>query len=200
MNIVYIDINQLEELEINSNVIPNNVFEKIVQDIKQYGIVYPIIVTSANNGKYKIIDGHHRVKAAKILNINKVPCIITNIPIEQAELRSVQLNTERGEQNPKLLASILDKYKDKVNLEQELVYDNSLIQDLLELVKLEDNIDKLTLQQQEEIDYIMYNFIIPKQYQQDVDEVLNMFNSPKEALVNLCLMAKSMLKNNKHQQ
>lgn len=201
MKIEYIDLNQLVELDVNSNVVPENVFEKILQDIKQNGIVYPIIVAKTKEpNKYRIIDGHHRFKAAKILNINKVPCVITDIPEEQAELRSVQLNTERGEQNPKLLATILDKYKDKVNLEKELVYDKTLINDLLDLVNLNDNVQQLTLEQQEEIDYIMYNFIVPKKYQQDVDEVIGMYNSPKEALVQICLTMKSLLKNNQHQQ
>ena len=49
----------------------DDVVDKIVASIKEFGFVVPILLNKEN----QVIDGHLRLKGAKILDIKKVPCI-----------------------------------------------------------------------------------------------------------------------------
>ena len=49
--------------------------ENMVQSIKEYGVLLPIIVWK-NNNDYIILSGHNRVEVCKILNIQEIPCVI----------------------------------------------------------------------------------------------------------------------------
>jgi len=46
------------------------------QSIKAKGIIEPLVVTKKDNGRYEIIAGERRLKAAKLIELKKVPVII----------------------------------------------------------------------------------------------------------------------------
>lgn len=50
--------------------------EDMVQSIKEFGIITPLIVRPKDNGKYEILSGHNRANAGKIIGIEKVPVVI----------------------------------------------------------------------------------------------------------------------------
>jgi uncharacterized ParB-like nuclease family protein len=54
-------------------------FRKLKDDIRKNGIKEPILYVEHNGEKY-IVDGHHRVKAAKQLNIDKIPAKKVKLP------------------------------------------------------------------------------------------------------------------------
>ncbi len=114
MEFKVVEIEKLKEAKINSNVVPENIYNKLKKDIKENGCIYPIVIDK----NYNIIDGHHRVKVLKELGYDKVNCIVLDIENEkQSLLQAIKLNTERGEQNPKLLALILKELKDEYKLD-----------------------------------------------------------------------------------
>lgn len=47
------------------------------QSIKAKGIIEPIVVTKKDNGRFEIIAGERRLKAAKLIELREVPVIIT---------------------------------------------------------------------------------------------------------------------------
>jgi len=47
------------------------------QSIKAKGIIEPLIVTKKDNGRFEIIAGERRLKAAKLVDLKQVPVIIT---------------------------------------------------------------------------------------------------------------------------
>ena len=47
-----------------------------LRSIKEQGIIQPSIITPSDNGRYQVLAGHRRTRAAKILNFEKAPCII----------------------------------------------------------------------------------------------------------------------------
>ena len=51
--------------------------QELAQSIKTYGIIQPIIVEK-KEGYYKIIAGERRWRAAKIANLDEIPCIVRN--------------------------------------------------------------------------------------------------------------------------
>lgn len=46
------------------------------QSIKAKGIIEPLVVTKKEDGRFEIIAGERRLKAAKLINLNQVPVII----------------------------------------------------------------------------------------------------------------------------
>lgn len=73
INIIELDINALKEYENNPRDNDHAVFA-VENSIKEFGFKVPIII-DANN---VIVAGHTRLKAAKSLNMEKVPCIIAD--------------------------------------------------------------------------------------------------------------------------
>lgn len=65
---------------------PNNKFSKIqgetweefLQSIKENGILTPITVRSKENGRYEILSGHNRKRAAIEAGINVIPAVVKN--------------------------------------------------------------------------------------------------------------------------
>jgi ParB family transcriptional regulator, chromosome partitioning protein len=52
--------------------------EELSQSIKQYGILQPINVRQIGEGKYELIAGERRLKAAKLAELKTIPAIINN--------------------------------------------------------------------------------------------------------------------------
>ena len=61
---------------------------ELAESIKVQGIMQPILVrkleTGKNAGKYEIIAGERRSRAAKLAGLNEVPVLVRNVPNEAA--------------------------------------------------------------------------------------------------------------------
>ncbi|MDO5569300.1 MAG: ParB/RepB/Spo0J family partition protein [bacterium] len=73
---------------------------ELVQSIKKYGIIQPLILRRVpNDNKYEIIAGERRYKAACLSGLTEVPAIITNLDdASSAEIALVE-NIQRKELN-----------------------------------------------------------------------------------------------------
>ncbi len=68
--------------------------------IKRYGVVQPLVVTPAKDGKYTLIAGERRWRASKAAGLSSVPTIIrSSQEIEQLELALVE-NVQRVDLSP----------------------------------------------------------------------------------------------------
>ena len=66
--------------------------EDMIQSVKEYGILLPIIVWK-NNNEHIILSGHNRVEACKKVGIKEVPCIIkSNLTLEEATIIVTETN------------------------------------------------------------------------------------------------------------
>ena len=54
---------------------PETLYE-LVESIKEHGIINPVTVRETKNGKYEILSGRNRVRAAKKLGIRSVPALM----------------------------------------------------------------------------------------------------------------------------
>jgi ParB family chromosome partitioning protein len=72
--------------------------EDMIQSIKKNGVITPIIVRTANGGKYEILSGHNRVYAAGQAGLESVPAVIkVNLSDEDSEIFVVETNLiQRG--------------------------------------------------------------------------------------------------------
>ncbi len=91
---------------------------ELVESIKQYGIIQPLIVTQKND-QYELIAGERRLRAAQIIGLEKVPVIVRDAEEqEKLELALIE-NIQRTDLNPVELALAYRKLIDEFNLSQE---------------------------------------------------------------------------------
>lgn len=70
--------------------------EKLAESIKFSGIVQPLLVRQESRGKYELIAGERRLRAAKLIGLKKVPCIIKNSdPLSAAYITIIE-NLQRS--------------------------------------------------------------------------------------------------------
>jgi ParB family chromosome partitioning protein len=77
---------------------------ELAESIKAQGIMQPILVrrlgAGANAGKYEIIAGERRFRAAKLAGLDSVPVLVRDVPDEAAAAMSLIENIQREDLNP----------------------------------------------------------------------------------------------------
>ena len=77
---------------------------ELAESIKAQGIMQPILVrkvdTGANAGKYEIIAGERRFRAAKLAGLDSVPVLVRDVPNEAAAAMALIENIQREDLNP----------------------------------------------------------------------------------------------------
>jgi ParB family chromosome partitioning protein len=94
--------------------------DELVESIKEYGVIQPLIV-SEKDGKYELIAGERRLRAAKIIGLDRVPVIIRDTDSQgKLEVALIE-NLQREDLNPVEMALAYRKLIDEFNLSQEEV-------------------------------------------------------------------------------
>ncbi|MBU1132128.1 ParB/RepB/Spo0J family partition protein [Patescibacteria group bacterium] len=115
-----------EEIEINP-LQPRKIFnhedlEELIESIKQYGIIQPLVVTKIPGG-YQLIAGERRLRSAKIAGFATVPAIVRDASEqEKLELALIE-NVQRKDLNPIEKAIAYERLMSEFNLNQEQVAD-----------------------------------------------------------------------------
>ena len=77
---------------------------ELAESIKAQGIMQPILVRlltdGPNSGKYEIIAGERRSRAAKLAGLDSVPVLVRNVPNEAAAAMALIENIQREGLNP----------------------------------------------------------------------------------------------------
>ena len=77
---------------------------ELAESIKVQGIMQPILVrrlaSGANAGKYEIIAGARRFRAAKLAGLDSVPVLVRDVPDEAAAAMALIENMQREDLNP----------------------------------------------------------------------------------------------------
>jgi ParB family chromosome partitioning protein len=77
---------------------------ELAESIKSQGIMQPILVRKltqgANSGKYEIIAGERRFRAAKLAGLDSVPVLVRDVPDESAAVMALIENIQREDLNP----------------------------------------------------------------------------------------------------
>ncbi len=91
---------------------------ELVESIKQYGIIQPLIVTKKSGG-YELIAGERRLRAAKQLQLKTVPVIVREAKEqEKLELALIE-NLQREDLNPIETALAYRKLMEEFSMSQE---------------------------------------------------------------------------------
>lgn len=91
---------------------------ELVGSIKQYGMIQPLIVTQ-KAGRYELIAGERRLRAAKILSLAVVPAIVRQADEQQKLELALVENLQREDLNSIETAIAYRKLIDEFNLSQE---------------------------------------------------------------------------------
>ena len=116
--------------------------EELANSIKEIGLLSPIKVRKLDDGRYKIIYGNRRYKAATMVGLEEIPCIISDAtneldiyfeqiaenltredfsPIEEAEAFDKLMNDTKFRSSIKLLSSKLGKTESYIKNKCELL-------------------------------------------------------------------------------
>lgn len=69
--------------------------DALIESIREYGILTPLIARKRENERYEIIAGHRRKFAAKKLGLSELPVILREMTTEEAVIAMVDSNLQR---------------------------------------------------------------------------------------------------------
>ncbi|MEG1754168.1 MAG: ParB/RepB/Spo0J family partition protein, partial [Christensenella sp.] len=120
--------------------------KELAQSIKTHGIMQPIIVYQAD-GRYTIIAGERRFRAAKIAGLSKVPVIVRELDKREILELSLIENIQREDLNPIEQAAALAQLMEDYDLKQEEIAkrvgkSRSAIANLLRLLSLPETVKR----------------------------------------------------------
>ena len=73
---------------------------ELAESIKSQGIMQPILVRPIGGGKYEIIAGERRSRAARLAGLTEVPVLVKDVPDEAAAAMALIENIQREDLNP----------------------------------------------------------------------------------------------------
>ena len=123
---------------------------ELALSIKEHGLLEPLLVKSKEDGKYEIICGERRYRAAKIAGLTEVPCLVRDVLEKNAYAIALIENIQRKDLNPLEQASALLQMMKECSLTQEelaktLGKSRSSVTNILRLNQLSENVKKLLL-------------------------------------------------------
>ena len=83
MKIKIHNIDDLIFAEYNPRQLTKDQYQSLKDSIQRFGLVDPIIINSNDERKNIVVGGHQRLKIAKDLNIEKIPCVELDLTIQQ---------------------------------------------------------------------------------------------------------------------
>lgn len=89
--------------------------EALAASIREHGVLQPIVVTR-EDGKYKIVAGERRWRAAKLANLTKIPAIVRTIDSQNRLELAIIENAQREDLNAIELATAYAKLQSQFNM------------------------------------------------------------------------------------
>ena len=74
--------------------------EELARSLKAQGVMQPILARTLGNGRYEIIAGERRWRAAKIAGLREIPVVIREVPDSAALAMALIENIQRENLNP----------------------------------------------------------------------------------------------------
>ena len=73
---------------------------ELAESIKVQGVMQPVLVRPVGDGRYEIIAGERRVRAATVAGLTDVPVLVRDVPDESAAAMALIENIQREDLNP----------------------------------------------------------------------------------------------------
>ena len=92
---------------------------ELAESIKSQGVMQPVLVRPIDGGRYEIIAGERRVRAAHLAGLTEVPVLVRDVPDEAAAVMALIENIQREDLNPLEEAQGLQRLVDEFKLTHE---------------------------------------------------------------------------------
>jgi ParB family chromosome partitioning protein len=123
---------------------------ELAESIKSQGVMQPVLVRPLPGGRYEIIAGERRVRAANLAGLTEVPVLVRPVPDETAAVMSLIENIQREDLNPLEEAQGLKRLIDEFKLShdqaaQAVGRSRSAVSNLLRLLNLAAPVQQMLL-------------------------------------------------------
>jgi ParB family chromosome partitioning protein len=123
----------------------SDALEELANSIRAQGIIQPIVVRHIPGGRYEIIAGERRWRAAQMAGLSEVPAIVRTIPDEAAIAIALIENIQREGLNPIEEAFALQRLMQEFDMTHQQVADavgkaRATISNLLRLLTLTEEV------------------------------------------------------------
>lgn len=117
--------------------------QELAESIKRHGVVQPLVVNPIKDGKYTLIAGERRWRAAKLAKLDTVPAILrSSEELEQLEVALIE-NVQRVDLSPLEQAVSIERLHEQFNLSYDAIAKrlgkaHSTVNNTVRLLKLPD--------------------------------------------------------------
>lgn len=130
-----------------------NELKELADSIREKGVIQPILVTDLGNGRYELVAGERRWRAAKMAGLLEIPAIVKDFSEEDKLEIALIENIQREDLNPIEEALAYKEIMDKLQLSQDelakkIGKNRSSIANTLRLLKLPDSIQQKLIQRE----------------------------------------------------
>ena len=108
INIQYYKANDLIMAEYNPRQLTKDQYTQLKDSLTRFGLVDPLIVNKHKSRKNILVGGHQRLKIAKEMGMDKIPCVEVDLPLDQEKELNIRLNKNVGEWDYDSLANYFD--------------------------------------------------------------------------------------------
>lgn len=122
--------------------------EELAESIRSQGIIQPIVVRKVAENKYEIIAGERRWRASQLAKLDKVPCLVKQVPDEAAVAIALIENIQREDLNAMEEAIALQRLQQEFELTHQQVAEavgksRATVTNLLRLNSLNEPVKRL---------------------------------------------------------
>ena len=137
---------EINEIEINPSQPRSNFSETLIKEladsIKSLGLIQPITVRKLNSNKFQLISGERRFRAAKLINLIKIPAYVRVANDEEILEMALVENIQRKDLDPIEIALSYERLIKEANITQDALSERvgkkrSTIANYIRLLKLD---------------------------------------------------------------
>ncbi|HEY5718780.1 MAG TPA: ParB/RepB/Spo0J family partition protein, partial [Gammaproteobacteria bacterium] len=142
-----VDLVQRGRYQPRSDMRPESL-EDLANSIRAQGVVQPVVVRPVGDGRYELIAGERRWRAAQLAGLHEVPAVVRDVPDEAAVAMALIENIQRENLNPLEEARALQRLCDEFGLThqaaaQAVGRSRAAVSNLLRLLELGDEVKAL---------------------------------------------------------
>lgn len=82
------------------SVVDDKRMEEMVESVKEFGVMVPVIARPLDGGGYEIVSGHRRKRACELAGIETIPVLIRELDDDEATILMVDSNLQQRDEIP----------------------------------------------------------------------------------------------------
>ncbi len=147
--------------------------EELAASIRAQGLIQPILVRSVDGGRYEIIAGERRWRAAGMAGLSEVPVIMRDVPDQAALAMALIENIQRENLNPLEEAQGMQRLVDEFhlthqNLAESVGRSRAAVTNALRLLNLSATVQRLLLDNKIDMGHARALLALDPKRQQDL--------------------------------